>query len=203
MLLCIFFELAGKAEIRRDPVKPGIVAQIDECLVGRAQVGRGFDQRVENALQVEGRAADDLEQVGGGGLLLIGFVQLAPECGIFLLEVGYVPLAVNRRRLALSAPLKPSASFFRFSPSIRGLPQAALSCQFHVEVPRNLASCHKAVRPAEYAVLRFSGVYTVTITCINSRYVNLVARGRSLSISPPRLGAERNRRVDGRGINDE
>ena len=29
-----------------------------------------FDQRVEHRLQIEGRAADDLEHVGGGGLLL-------------------------------------------------------------------------------------------------------------------------------------
>ena len=29
-----------------------------------------FDQRIEHRLQIEGRAADDLEHVGGGGLLL-------------------------------------------------------------------------------------------------------------------------------------
>ena len=29
-----------------------------------------LDQRVEHGLQIEGRAADDLEHVGGGGLLL-------------------------------------------------------------------------------------------------------------------------------------
>ena len=35
-----------------------------------AQVGGGLDQRVEYGLEIEGRAADDLEHVGGGGLLL-------------------------------------------------------------------------------------------------------------------------------------
>src|SRR5262245_29549231 len=70
MLLRILLELAGEAEIRRDSVKPAAVPQVDECLVGLAQVGRGCDQRVENGLQVEGRAADDLEHVGGRSLLL-------------------------------------------------------------------------------------------------------------------------------------
>ena len=42
------------------------------------ELTRGFDQRVENRLQIERRAADDLEHVGGGGLLLqrLGLVSL-------------------------------------------------------------------------------------------------------------------------------
>ena len=35
-----------------------------------AQSGGRLDQRVEHRLEIEGRAADDLEHVGGGGLLL-------------------------------------------------------------------------------------------------------------------------------------
>jgi len=38
--------------------------------------GGRFDQRVEHGLEVEGRAADDLEHVGGGGLLLQRFGQI-------------------------------------------------------------------------------------------------------------------------------
>ena len=38
--------------------------------VGLAQPRRRLDQRIEHGLQIEGRAADDLEHVGGGGLLL-------------------------------------------------------------------------------------------------------------------------------------
>ena len=38
-----------------------------------------FDQRVEHRLQIEGRAADDLEHVGGGGLLLQRFAQLVEQ----------------------------------------------------------------------------------------------------------------------------
>ena len=36
-----------------------------------------FDERIEYGLQIEGRAADDLEHVGGGGLLLQRLAQLA------------------------------------------------------------------------------------------------------------------------------
>ena len=38
-----------------------------------------FDQRVEHGLQIEGRAADDLEHVGGRGLLLQRFAQLVEQ----------------------------------------------------------------------------------------------------------------------------
>ena len=38
-----------------------------------------FDQRVEYGLQIERRTADDLEHVGGGGLLLQGFAQLVEQ----------------------------------------------------------------------------------------------------------------------------
>ncbi len=41
-----------------------------------------FDQRVEHRLQVESRAADDLEHIGGGGLLLKRFAQLAEQPGV-------------------------------------------------------------------------------------------------------------------------
>ena len=50
--------------------------------VGLAQPGRRFDQRVEHRLQIEGRAADDLEHVGGGGLLLQRFAQLVEQAGV-------------------------------------------------------------------------------------------------------------------------
>ena len=44
-----------------------------------AQSRRRFDQRIEHRLQIEGRAADDLEHVGGGGLLLQRFAQLVEQ----------------------------------------------------------------------------------------------------------------------------
>ena len=50
--------------------------------VGLAQARRRFDQRVEHRLQIEGRAADDLEHVGGGGLLLQRFAQLVEQARV-------------------------------------------------------------------------------------------------------------------------
>ena len=47
--------------------------------VGVAQPRRRFDQRIEHGLQIEGRAADHLEHVGGGGLLLQRFAQLVEQ----------------------------------------------------------------------------------------------------------------------------
>src|SRR5215471_13877151 len=42
-----------------------------------AQSRRGLDQRIKYPLQIEGRPADDLQNVGGGRLLFQGFCQLA------------------------------------------------------------------------------------------------------------------------------
>src|SRR6516162_6653146 len=44
--------------------------------VGLAQPRGRFDERVEDHLQIEGRAADDLEHVGSRGLLLQRFAQI-------------------------------------------------------------------------------------------------------------------------------
>ena len=51
----------------------------DGRLVRLTQAGRQLDERVKHGLQIERRAADDLEHVGGGGLLLQGFAQFAEE----------------------------------------------------------------------------------------------------------------------------
>ena len=45
-------------------------------LLGLAQPRRGFDEGIEHRLQIEGRAADDLEHVRGRGLLLERLAQL-------------------------------------------------------------------------------------------------------------------------------
>ena len=50
--------------------------------IGLAQARRRFDQRIEHGLQIEGRAADHLEHVGGGGLLLRAIAQLVEQAGI-------------------------------------------------------------------------------------------------------------------------
>jgi hypothetical protein len=48
-------------------------------LIGLAQVRRRFHKRIEHGLQVEGRAADDLEHVGGCSLLLQRLTQLIEQ----------------------------------------------------------------------------------------------------------------------------
>ena len=58
------------------------VLTVDRRHVRVAQPGRRFDQRVEHGLKIEGRAADDLEHVGGGGLLLQRFAQLVEQPGV-------------------------------------------------------------------------------------------------------------------------
>jgi hypothetical protein len=60
--------------IRRD--KYPIDLPGNRPLVSVAQTGRRFDQRLQHCLEVEGRAADDLEPVGGGGLLLQGLRKI-------------------------------------------------------------------------------------------------------------------------------
>ena len=47
--------------------------------IGLTQPRRRFDQCIEDSLQVEGRAADDLEHIGGGGLLLERLAQLVEQ----------------------------------------------------------------------------------------------------------------------------
>src|SRR4051812_4997821 len=70
------FELGREAEIRRQllpfPIRPE-----DERQVGGAQLCGGFDERVEHGLQVEGRAADDLQHIAGRGLVFERFLQIA------------------------------------------------------------------------------------------------------------------------------
>src|SRR6516162_10416214 len=53
-----------------DQIKELTIEAEDECLIRLAQPRRRLDERIEHSLQVEGGAADYLEHVGGGGLLL-------------------------------------------------------------------------------------------------------------------------------------
>src|ERR1700736_4483583 len=65
------------------------VAQADRAAGGAAEFDGGGNQGVEYRLQIERRAADDLEPLGGGGLLLQGFAQImGPR--LHLLEQPYI-----------------------------------------------------------------------------------------------------------------
>src|SRR5262245_41742690 len=51
-------------------------------MVSLAKLSRRFDQRFEYRLQIKGRAADYLEHVGGGGLLLERLAQLIEQASV-------------------------------------------------------------------------------------------------------------------------
>ena len=65
-------EAVGSGAIEELPLLPG-----DGATVGLAEPRCGFDQRVQNRLQIERGAADDLEHVSGRGLLFQRLAQLA------------------------------------------------------------------------------------------------------------------------------
>src|SRR5215475_10881648 len=67
--------IGGKLKIRTLWAK-------DTSHIRLAQPRRRLDQRIEHRLQVKGRAADDLEHVGGGGLLLQRFAQLVEQARV-------------------------------------------------------------------------------------------------------------------------
>src|SRR5499427_4274738 len=54
----------------------------DYGVVCIAQRRRALDEGVQNLLKVESRAADHLEHVGGGGLLLQRFTQLVEQASV-------------------------------------------------------------------------------------------------------------------------
>jgi hypothetical protein len=52
------------------------------CQVGFTQPRCRLGQRIKHRLQVERRATDHLQHIGGGGLLLERFAQLAEQAGV-------------------------------------------------------------------------------------------------------------------------
>ena len=51
-------------------------------MIGIAKPDGRLAQRIEHRLQIEGRAADHLEHVSGGGLLLERFAQLVEQARV-------------------------------------------------------------------------------------------------------------------------
>src|SRR5262249_33886324 len=74
-------------ELRREAIRLG-GKEDSACLtgnggfVGLAQLSSRFNERLQHRLEVKRRAADDLEHVGGGGLLLQRLAQLVEQTGI-------------------------------------------------------------------------------------------------------------------------
>src|SRR6266487_3337759 len=58
-------------------MKDPVLRTVYQRPIGFTKMRYGFGKRIEHSLQVERRAADDLEDLGGRGLLLQRFTQLA------------------------------------------------------------------------------------------------------------------------------
>ena len=65
-VIALFF---GKSESGGERIVITLAAP-DDAAIRFANAGCGFDEGVEHHLQIECGTADDLEHVGGGGLLL-------------------------------------------------------------------------------------------------------------------------------------
>src|SRR5262249_33212779 len=61
--------------VMRFDLEPLVLAQYNNRIIRLTQPSYRFHERVQHYLQIERRAADDLEHVGGGGLLLEGLAQ--------------------------------------------------------------------------------------------------------------------------------
>src|SRR5262249_21380846 len=81
MILHEPLDLGRMTEIRDLPIHATLLT-IDRSHVRIAQSDRRLDERIKHSLKIEGRAADDLEHVGGGGLLLERFAKLVEQARI-------------------------------------------------------------------------------------------------------------------------
>src|SRR5262249_29423394 len=76
MLFHVLLLLRGKA-VARDMMVGAALGEPDGSPIRAAKACSRLGERVEHRLQIEGRAADDLEHVGGGSLLLQRFGEVA------------------------------------------------------------------------------------------------------------------------------
>src|SRR5262245_39702454 len=86
--LDIFDELGRVTVSFREEEHP-VLLPTYRGVVGAAQVASRFNERLQYRLEIEGRAADDLEHIGGGGLLLQRFAQLV-RARLHLVEQPHV-----------------------------------------------------------------------------------------------------------------
>src|SRR5262249_31451648 len=73
--LDIFDEL-GRVTVSLREEEHSILLPSHRGVVGAAKAASRFNERLQHRLEIKGRATDDLEHVGGGGLLLERFAQL-------------------------------------------------------------------------------------------------------------------------------
>src|SRR5262249_29511584 len=69
--------------VMRFDLEPLVLAQRNNRIIRLTQPSYRFHERVEDRLQIECRAAYDLEHIGSSGLLVGGFAELVKEAGGF------------------------------------------------------------------------------------------------------------------------
>src|SRR2546430_13610756 len=77
----VFIE-TGREPMRRYNLVVRAFLTSDRRHVRLTKSGGRFDERIEHGFEIEGRAADDLEHVSGGGLLLQGLAKFIEQAGI-------------------------------------------------------------------------------------------------------------------------
>src|SRR6516165_8525496 len=73
--LDVFDEIGRVAVSLREKEHPVLLPSY-RGVVGATKAASRFDERLQHRFEIEGRATDDLEHVGGGGLLLQRFGEL-------------------------------------------------------------------------------------------------------------------------------
>src|SRR6516165_7403091 len=179
------FELRGEAEGCRSPKRVGILRKRDMSDVRPTKPGGRLDQRIEDRLQVERRAAYHLKHVAGGRLLLEGFAQLVQQPGVLDRDdslVGESPehLALLVRQWAGHQTYDLEGSDWR------------LAAHHWHDSYCAVASCQEvaaAFRKLGWPILRVGNIYHPAIEYGDA--VHVVARERNGKNSPHCIGASR------------
>src|SRR5262249_6089783 len=87
---------------RRVVIRADILLAHDRGLIRLTQLRRRLDQRVEHGLKIESRAADDLEHIGGGGLLPERFTKLIEQAHVLDGDHGLVSEGLDQLNLLLT-----------------------------------------------------------------------------------------------------
>src|SRR5262249_41983497 len=81
--LSLFILVSSRQPVSRIDLKKSFISWTSNSRqIGLTQSSGRLDECIEHGLQIEGRAADDLEYVGGRGLLLQRFAQLAEQARV-------------------------------------------------------------------------------------------------------------------------
>ena len=107
-----FHEVNRNGAVMRSDLEGVTLAQQNNRIVGLAEPRHRFCQRVENGLKIERRAADDLEHVGGRGLLLQRLAQLIEQARIFDRNHGLIGERGDQRNVTvIERPDDPSREY--------------------------------------------------------------------------------------------